>query len=886
MSLGSELVDVLSAGSSLLDTNPPNPGSELKTVLLARLSRHYTILGQHDRTTEFKSETIEKVQLETAQGALDVVERVQQILQVDEPTDDEARSVDKEPHTSPGDAPAIGTRDLAHLRTLLSMIFRWGIDPLLIELAASWSTKPPSRATPKIIDLTNTPDVYKQLSFMTSRLMGLLFPGGLQGSMPQTLITSTLLVRHTAHLLKPCIALGWLPRSLASDAMLTLHDLRPLVSRFLGILPPSQTITALGAILSSSPSPIPHIRKACSSLLSRQLLRPQGVRGLCAAVFGEQEGAEDAPLEKFDHVTRVLTAVPAGMKPEEYFNIILPRIVALVSNDSPPTYRRAACLTISRMLASDTEFPFPHQIFASSIALPILHDPLVYLTSDIPDIIAKRIPPSPDAHTSFSEVSSTPGMAISTLLLLLLNTDPSPTFISNVLSPVIPTLYSLLYHLDQTKLSDPVLKESIKGLLTTWGRVIDRKEGLDIMNNILRGDRIGWQVDVTGEVKRVDWQVPFGLPILPSDRPEKLSLLTPEDLRRQEETEEIDMDLFDLYPNPTHLVQYFKSLDRPDITSELFVELLEVYQKTKGIKNIDPLRVMLYLQLIIQMQSQLAGNASSNILSKPEHILLFVKHALEPSDVGQPEGQSREPQGSMHGLSLKDLRIVPEEDDDSLQDSDSDDETPEHGGLDYEMIETAVNLLLATLEAHQSSQTIIRLTREARMVMTARLASTSTVWPSSQRTVEEDDPQEIYQKSLKLLQDPILPVRAHGLLLLRQLVSSRSPSSDSQTIDRALAPAILSIFMQSVQDEDSYIFLNAVQGLSAMVDFFGKDVLRSLVGTYAQKLDGISGSTLTPQDVDTRSRVGEALGQVIRRCGEALGIYGKDIYYIFISVQN
>lgn len=172
------------------------------------------------------------------------------------------------------------------------------------------------------------------------------------------------------------------------------------------------------------------------------------------------------------------------------------------------------------------------------------------------------------------------------------------------------------------------------------------------------------------------------------------------------------------------------------------------------------------------------------------------------------------------------------------------------------------------------SEAIRNVAREARMVMTARLASSSTTWSAPQKR-EKEGPQEIYQKALKLLQDPILPVRAHGLLLLRQLVSSRPRTTP--TTDAALVPAILSIFMQSVQDDDSYIFLNAVQGLSAMVDAFGKDVLGSLLETYTRNLSASSEGTLSKQEVDAKVRVGEALGQVIRRCGDALSVYGTSV---------
>lgn len=168
------------------------------------------------------------------------------------------------------------------------------------------------------------------------------------------------------------------------------------------------------------------------------------------------------------------------------------------------------------------------------------------------------------------------------------------------------------------------------------------------------------------------------------------------------------------------------------------------------------------------------------------------------------------------------------------------------------------------------------------MVLTARLASTSSSSESSSKKPDmgsDEDPKTVYQKALTLLQDPLLPVRAHGLLLLRQLASFKVPSPEDPkrliaALDPALVPGVLSIFLQSVQDEDSYIFLNAVQGLSAMVEGFGKDVLRGLVADYVRGLDGVGAGALDKAEVDTRIRVGEALGQVVRRCGEALPSYG------------
>lgn len=192
-----------------------------------------------------------------------------------------------------------------------------------------------------------------------------------------------------------------------------------------------------------------------------------------------------------------------------------------------------------------------------------------------------------------------------------------------------------------------------------------------------------------------------------------------------------------------------------------------------------------------------------------------------------------------------------------------------------------LNEIFSLLEpiTYSSSSSLRPLAREARMVITARSASTSTSGPGKTRAAGEESAQEIYQKAVKLLQDPILPVRAHGLLLLRQLVTPKPKSivEESAVItDPALVPAILSIFLQSVQDDDSYIFLNAVQGLAAMVDVFGKDVLKGLVRDYSHGLETMQTDSMSEQDLDVRTRIGEALSTVIQRCGTALGRYGMD----------
>ncbi|KAL4265069.1 Tango6 family protein [Pleurotus pulmonarius] len=867
--MSSKLSVLLDAGSVLVESQTPSQ-SNLKTVLQSRLVRYHQRRGA--QTTTDASSSLEKVERATALAALDVVEGVQHIIGAE---------------GDPDDIPAIGTRDLAQLRTLISIVIKWGIDPLLAKLKSSWPAKAfqASAPSPRIVEVSNVAEDFALLSSMTLRFMGLLFPSGPQSPLPQTLITTTILNRHVGQILSPCIALGWLPKSLNSGEVVAVDALRPLTMRLLAVLPPSQAITALGAALSSHRE-VPHVRRNCAYLLGRQILRPFGVRGLFAAVLGEDEGSEgEVGLEQLEHIARVLGTVPTNMKDEEFFSATLPQLLVLIQEVKYPHYRRTAAFAISRLCDTPA---------ASKIILSAIHTPLLTPTSKI--------------STSDSRAEK----SLSTLMALVLNSDPSPTLISTLISPIFPALYSLLYHMEQVKTSDPELVESLRGLVTTWGRVIGQEEGTSTLWYLIHSDRPGWRVDIEGHIERLET----------ADEPAGLSLLTPEDQADVEEMDET-ANILNLFPDPAHFVRFLKTIDRSDITSDLFVRLLEAYREAKASDD-DPLRTLLYLQLVMQLQTQsTTGNTSTGILAKPSHILSFVKHALESAIAPKQPATSTSKSPNIlepKGMSLQGLRIVEEvetQEETIGGDSDDEDEDTAPTALDEEMTETAINLLLSILEVHEdlsarnepilddiftlleplaandSSPSIKSLARECRMVMTARLASTSAAGASRvKRGEEEEDMHATYQKALKLLQDPILPVRAHGLLLLRQLVtptrsSSTSPPQEKPQLDPALMPSILSIFLQSIQDDDSYIFLNAVQGLSAMVETHGKDILGSLVKIYSSGLDGLAASVLTKHDVDTRIRVGEALGQVIRRCGDALGIYVDTlvppIFYVFRS---
>ena len=102
------------------------------------------------------------------------------------------------------------------------------------------------------------------------------------------------------------------------------------------------------------------------------------------------------------------------------------------------------------------------------------------------------------------------------------------------------------------------------------------------------------------------------------------------------------------------------------------------------------------------MQKQISDDDASNVLKKPEHILSFVKHALE--NPSQTDRSSTKKSSSNAGLRMDDLRIV-EDQSDELDEGDSDDEDPNASNEETvdDITTTAVKLLLAVLEGARKS---------------------------------------------------------------------------------------------------------------------------------------------------------------------------------------
>jgi hypothetical protein len=131
-----------------------------------------------------------------------------------------------------------------------------------------------------------------------------------------------------------------------------------------------------------------------------------------------------------------------------------------------------------------------HHALVSRIFFNLLHDPVLLIT--------------PDSPSTEAVVALSPLEAINIVQTFLTNTDPAPTLISTTLSPIATSLFALLGTLARVKTTDPTLRESVRGLLLSWGRVVPVEEAVAILWACLDGQGGDWAVDVSGDVRRVE----------------------------------------------------------------------------------------------------------------------------------------------------------------------------------------------------------------------------------------------------------------------------------------------------------------------------------------------------------------------------------------------
>lgn len=129
-------------------------------------------------------------------------------------------------------------------------------------------------------------------------------------------------------------------------------------------------------------------------------------------------------------------------------------------------------------------------------------------------------------------------------------------------------------------------------------------------------------------------------------------------------------------------------------------------------------------------------------------------------------------------------------------------------------------------------------------LINARIAMTV---PSTE--IQQQSDEDIYRQAVEYISDPIVPIRAQGLSILRDLILRRSCAVDVDTV--------LDLLIGLLHDDDSYVYLNAIKTIQVLAEIHGEQITRKILTDYESH-----------GDVDERVRLAEAVAGVIRRMGE------------------
>lgn len=750
----------------------------------------------------------------------------------------------------------LGAKDARTLETLLSLAFAW----LVVPSVAQWDAALASSIEADTADVGGT---------VATVLVP--FVAAIARERTRTDVAARMHRLYDVDMLRVLLRAAYTDNALRDTAQVALDAL-------LGAWPTIQGLSALrrapqpSALGASGGRCPPFVREHAARLCTQLLLRADGVRAFFLGMLGASEddllrgdlGDEltegDALFQRLDGVARLLCAPPKDMARAPYYATMVPNLLRVLDPVAPPpttpvhgVHRRAAAFTLARMHERDAAsvldaLRVPIHDALSRPAPPADVDRALRLLS----ALVTLSPPTPDWIHALCTPLAGALLAIDTLLM---QPAPGPGIVAADAAPPPRTW----------------LAAQTRDILHTWLRLVPDETlstALDrAMSDSLRPDALRWTETPDGVTCARARAAPDTADPLDALLAQSEALSLGEVVRRHD-TEALDTPA----PVPRDLARVL----RLPIDPARIAQQLQAAGRSAAGRALLMARMTAYRGTVSAAAAGVGGAADPTRDSLVHlYVVLQLLEALGPALLDGDVDQA---------LPFVELALGVR----------SDEETGEP-----ELTQTALQLLLALLERHaqltpQTAPLLAvlaaqverlrdapdsetrALAQEAAVVLMARAQA-----PAAQTAAREAPAyQAVYQEALRHLQDPILPVRAHGLHLLTQLVATdrrHHPVCYGDVLDPALVPAIFDLLLQALQDDESFLYLNAVQGLAHMAVTWRTTVLTQLLAVYVggdKTQDSVaralqSAEPLSARATDARLRIGEALLQVLQHLGEA-----------------
>ncbi|PWN18525.1 hypothetical protein BCV69DRAFT_285150 [Microstroma glucosiphilum] len=753
------------------------------------------------------------------------------------------------------------------------------------------------------------------------------------GLIPMQILTTQQTI--ATHLLGAALRICWGPGADKVDGKASMggvkEEARDCITLFLKSLQPAQLLPLLSSVSSprqasppGSPSlpPIPaFVRGFATRLLSAQLLRREGIVALISSVMkmGEESSEEKvSPTIKLDRLATLLTSPPSGMEKGAFLSQhTIPALVSFVipntaDADTSAVFAKVASYTLEKLAAGESE-----ELVRAALE-PVIWQPLLPgVTGCTP--LQSELPSSARIADAVHSLE----------VLVLCSTSISSAWLSWLISPVVLRLWDMLGTHESGR--EAKVKEVKKGKVAAQseqlGSILQKwlaVSGVEEVMGVIRQWASAQEQDATRIYFEVDERntavIKFGRP--PSHGTTDLSALL-SNISMSPHAESDDDQARALLPHLQGMASsrsgpsasLFTNLlsraGRSDLASSLLPQLLESYLAEKSRSTTQAWYI---LQLIVELLDTF-GEAMTKHKQETNNVLRFVNVCLggdkgsKTTEQGVQEVQQEEevpfigPGGRSRGPMADLLDAGIDASTAGAGPTGGEQKGQEEEELDEDLIKTALDLLLSVLEGNLElaprtspllrliesklsryvssnvDEDLRRVAKEARLVLAAREQATRPEEADADlphvgtpASSARQAAQSKYEEALKLLQDPILPVRAHGLVLLKEIAAATEhPGATAH-----LLPSILEILLKAIGDEESYLYLNAISALKEVI-LRGEPYLSQILAKY------VTGDA-SRQGTDERLRIGEALLAAIQHLAEGGAVYSSSFLPALLTV--
>lgn len=549
-------------------------------------------------------------------------------------------------------------------------------------------------------------------------------------------------------------------------------------------------------------------------LLHYNAPRKDGVLSLIEFVLGLRDN-EEINISKFENVADVILAKPKNIGTVQYFESIGAQLYDLLININKPSVTSCVTFILERLWEKN-------RLVAQDFIFKIIWTKFNPVDIEDSDVIVLE-----------AQLNNAVNVVLS-----LTQKSSNPQFLSHSISPI---LLSLWYYYVFLKLNNKS-SEVINGIIVSY---------LTVTRDLyIHGDKELSSLDTISKNLLVEggdlWEFNIG--------PNELVQINKKLPGINDVTKDQRLNKFfsDIEKHCEYFISILLNMDEV-IINRIFIIILKRYLQSGEdsilSNNEDPYFILVDLRLL----ESICKNFKEDLAKTPLELLELVKSLLESF-----KPNSKEP-NSLFSSTLQ-------------EDEDSDDEDNyEHmAPINAELIPTVLELLSAILsesDGQFDKRSIELLNNIVGYLSKIGEATESSVSNSSRalkdrielllngekptNTIEEEH-KKILKRAITSLNDPLVPIRAHGLYLLRLLVES-----ESEIISLKFA---IELHLNQLSDSDPFIYLNVIKGLESLLNWNETIVLPILIALYLNEDKDTS--------LDERLRIGEVILRFIQSSNE------------------